>query len=246
MSEDVKMTEAKMEERTPYEIEIPTEDFAPDSESKFLTSTELCNIVNSIMRAAFKDFYGSKFELSANGQPSISLHFSHIDAEEGDTVATVRSGAKSIGNSVIDRTRARDHAMIEGDRYMVSEDGKDVIKKLLFPYLYNKGKVNWKNITQETTDGSNSNMFYQRPQPLTKITGIDPKRVCGMIWGTSDEEGAVDYGIFVMKDLSVNPMIMPGTVPSNYVLQITRAHASEIKRTYEKLGIGIVGSNIIR
>jgi len=244
MSEE-KKTETKVEERTPYEINIDPETFDPDSEAKYLTSTEFCGLINVIFRAAFRDYYGSKFELSNNGVPSISLHFSHIEAGEGEAVATVRSGAKTIGNSVIDKTRQRDHMMTEGDRYMVSEDGKDVISKLLFPYIYNKGKINWKNITAEVSDGGNQ-MFYGQGQQLTKITGIDPKRICAMLWGTKDDEGEVDYGISVLKDLSVNPMIMPGTVPSNYVLMITKAHTSKIRKTYEKLGIGIVGSNIIR
>jgi hypothetical protein len=177
----------------------------------------------------------------------ISLHFAHIDKPEGGVVATERSSAKTVGNTTIDKTRSRDRMMADGDKYVLTDDGKDFIKKLLLPRMFNNNKPNWSNIVGETIDGNQASIYApMNANHVTKVSYIDPRRICALLWGEKDESGSLDYGITILKDLSINPMTMPGTIPSNYVLRIQRAHTQTIAKTYEKFGIGAFGSNIIR
>ena len=177
----------------------------------------------------------------------ITLLFSHVEAGAGQTVATERSSAKNTGSSVIDKTRSRDHLMKEGDRYVLTEDGLDIIKPLLLPQFFNKGKVVVKRFVSTTTDANPSSMFGQinTVQQLTQVIGIDPKKIAALIWGTKDEDGVVDYGVTVLKDLSLNGMAFPGMLPKNFVLKIDRAHTETIMKTYEKFSIN-TGSSIVR
>lgn len=233
--------------REPYKISIDHPKFMADYEGKFVTSLELCQMTRDIFKAAFADFYGCKFEfLQGTGVPMITLLFSHVDSPEGQAVATERSSAKTTGSSVIDKTRSRDHLLKEGDRYVLTEDGLDVIKPLLLPQFYNKGKVDPKRFVSAVSDINQTSMFAQaNAVQLTQVSGIDPKKIAAMIWGDRDEDGLVDYGITVLKDLSLNGMAFPGMLPKNFVLKIDRAHTETIMKTYEKFSIN-TGSNIVR
>lgn len=255
------MSEAKTEnkDRKPYRLDIENDAFNPDYDGKYLTSIEFCKLTNEIFRAAFVNFYGSKFEISG-GQPVMSLLFTHMDQvpeytedQDGNSVvahvATTRADGNKVGNKTIDSIRRRENFRLNGDKFYLTEDGKDIIKPLLFPRIYNNGKVNWNSIVVETSDANGSSLFGTMNQiQLTKVGGIDPKRVASLIWGRKDEDGEIDYGISIMRDLTINSGFgMPGSQGGkNYAMSITRAHVSAISKTYENLGLGSVGSNIIR
>ena len=123
-------------------------------------------------------------------------------------VATQRYAGNQVGSTIIDKTRGRDNLMTNGDRYYITEDGADIIKPLLFPRYYNRNKPNWNQIMTEISDNNGGFSPYNAIQ-LTKISGIDPKRV-------------------------------------NYALSVTRAHTDNISKTYEGLGLGTIGSSIVR
>ena len=236
--------------RTPYHVDIEPSKFLPDAESKFVTSLELCQDTRDIFKAAFADFYGCKFEiLQGTGVPMITLLFSHVEAPEGQTVATAPSSAKTTGSSVIDKTRSRDHLMKEGDKYVLTQDGLDIIKPLLLPHFVNRntGKVDLKRIVSPIADVNQSSMFAPaNAVQLTQVIGIDPRKIAAMIWGEHDTDGGdVDYGITILKDLSANGMAFPGMTPQIFALKIDRAHSEALKKTYEKIGIS-TGSNIVR
>lgn len=249
------MSEVKVADdanRQPYKLEIERDDFAPDYEGKYLTSIEFCKLANQIFGAAFFNFNGSKFEVNA-GQPVINLFFTHVDKLPDDAqithLATTRSSGNKVGSTVIDKTRGRDNLMNNGDRYYLTDDGIDIIKPLLFPRLFNNGKPNWNQIVTEIADRNGSSIYgTMNVLQLTKVTGIDPKRVASLIWGRKDEDGDIDYGISVMRDLTINTGFgMPGMQPGqNYALNITRAHTAAISKTYESLGLGTLGSSIVR
>jgi hypothetical protein len=219
--------------------------FEADAEVKFLTSNELSKLTNEYYHAAFADYEGCIFEMS-QGAPSITLYFNHPKHVENAIYACDTLTNVKVGNSVLDRLNAYDRQVKEGDRYHLTEDGKDIIKPLLVRRLFgNGGNVNWGNITSEVIDKATAN-YYQpaNAQHLTKVTGIDPCAVCAILFGTADEEGSLDYGIEVKADLSMRNGF--GNQHPNYVLSVTKAHNDVISKTYEKLGFGIAGSAIVR
>lgn len=233
----------KQENREKFVLEIEPVKFEADAQVKILTSNDLCGYVSELFHTVFADFEGCKFEMS-QGIPSIILVFNHCKHEEGKNYAVEMAGGKKIGNSIIDKTRAYDRLVQEGDRYHITEDGADIIKELLMPrHFTNNGKVNWGNIVADYVDAPN----YYAPQAgvqYTKISGIDPKAICRLIYGKKEGDSYIDYAVEVKSDLSVRNGF--GTTNSNYALYITRAYNEQVKKTYEKLGFGTFGSSIIR
>ena len=246
--------------RKPYILNIEPDDFNQIYDGKILTSIEFCKLTNEIFNAAFCNFYGSKFEVMG-GRPVINLFFSHMDQapdsvtdQDGNVgvahIATERFNGNKVGSTVIDKTRGRDNRMTNGDKFYLTQDGQDIIKTLLFGNLYNNGKPNWNQIVTETAENNCSSIYGTMNQlQLTKVTGINPERVAALIWGKKDEDGDIEYGVSVLRDLSFggfNGIPNVQQAGKNYALNITRAHNNAIAKTCENLGIGLIGSNIIR
>lgn len=241
---DVKTNNVAEENRTPYSIEMDPIPFEEDFSGKYITSVQLCKLTNQLYRAGFADYAGCTFEV-INGLPIMSFYFNHTRPTEDGVYACERGDGKTAGNTILDRTRTRDRQMREGDRYKITEDGKDVIVKLLHHRFFNNGKAQWGNVVSDITDRSAATFYNPNAAvQMTKITGIDPRRICAVLWG---DEAECDYGLEVKANLAVGTPGMPGAQQNpNYLLSITKAFSENIKKTYESLGIATMGSNIIR
>ena len=234
-------TENTEEARKPYEIEMKHIPFDEDFGGKLMTSVQFCKMVNQLYRPGFADYVGCTFEV-VNGIPMMSFYFSHERHTEDGTYACERGDGKPSGNSIIDRTRTRDRQMREGDRYKITEDGKDVISKLLHTRFFNNGKPQWSNVVSDITDTSAANIYNpQAAVQLTKITGIDPRLICTKFWGAERD----DYSVEVKRNLAIPNAGIPQQ-NNNFILSITKANSENIQKTCEALGIGGMGSMIIR
>ena len=229
----------------------PMKAFSPVSETEYIRSNDLCGLLSEVLHAAFADYYGCVLETVGGQEPVISLFFDHADHKNDERPCACEMAAgQGIGdNNVIARSRQRDSLMREGDRYVLTEDGKDVISELLIRRLIpNNGNINWKNIVGEYYDQTTQNMYFGRQAPqYTKVSGIDIKKICAMIYGSKDEKDTYDYAFQILGAINFNNAYqMPGNPQiANYTIAITRAHAKEINDIYSKLGIAS-GSNIIQ
>lgn len=229
--------------RAPYVLDVEPMDFNADAEVKIITSNELCRLVNQYFKAGFADYEGCIFEMS-QGAPSITLVFNHGKHDEDKTYAVDMMADKKVGNSVLEKSRMYDRLVKEGDRYHITEDGMDIIKPLLLPRYFNNGKVNWGVVVTDYVDRQATYYGPQNGVQLTRIIGIDPKAICRILYGKKQGDSYLDYAVEVKADLSTHNGF--GISSPNYVLNITKAYNEHIKKTYEKLGFGTVGSSIIR
>ena len=240
MSENKKVPENS---RTPYVLEVEPMKFEADAEVKIITSNELCRLTNEYFKAAFADYEGCFFEMT-QGAPSITLVFNHGKHDEDKVYAVDMVATNKVGNSVLDRSRAHDRLVKEGDRYHITEDGIDIIKELLAPRYFNNGKPNWGVVVTDFVDRPASYYGAQSGVLFTRIIGIDPRLICRILFGKKEGDSYLDYAVDVKADLSARNGF--GISSPNYVLNITKAYNEHIKKTYEKLGLGTAGSNIIR
>ena len=218
------------------------------AKTAYLSSNEFCKLTSELFKGVFADSEGCFFE-AGNGEPTISLLFNHGQYDKDAVVACELLGGQASGSSIIDRTRNRDRQMMDGDRYYLTEDGKDACKSLLIPRLYNNGNPNWRSIVGEWSDNSVVNFYNmgQRPQ-YTKVSGISLSRLCGLLFGNKDENGE-----YVEYDVRIATALTPAGYPQNgmnmnvnYMLSITVVSSAEVAKIYEKLGYGTVGAHIIR
>lgn len=239
----------KNNQRKPFKITLDEhQPFEAIAESKYLTSNELCRLTSELFKGVFADYEGCIFE-TTNGEPTMSLIFNHGKYAENDTVACERAGNKVSGSSILDRSRNRDRQLQEGDRYYLTEDGKDAIMSLLTSRAFNNGNPNWKNIVGDYTDRNVMNMYqYNQLPQYTKVAFIDLRNLCRLIFGNNVDGDTVDYSVTIASPLTPNGYQTMGSVPMNmnYMLNITRASAKEVAAVYEKLGFGTMGTHIVR
>lgn len=237
----------KNDERVPFEVSLQ-EPLKLDviAETAYIFSSDFCKSISELYRNVFADFEGCIFE-TANGIPTVSLIFNHGQYDEGATVACSRLGDKTVGSSIIDRTRSRDRQLTEGDRYYLTDDGKDAIKQILIPRIYNNGNPNWKTIVSDWTDRNVNTMYtFQQPVQYTKIAFCDLNRLCSILYGDKDSDGnKVEYDVTIKSPWGPAGNTNSGIV-SNYILAVTKVNAKEVRSMYEKLGYGTYGSNIVR
>ena len=235
--------EKKKEERSKYIVEVEPIEFTADAQTMILTSNDLCALANEYFKAAFADYVGCKFELSQN-TPTMSLHFSHIkhDEDSDNYYACDIATASKSGNSVIDRTRSYDNLVKNGDRYHLTDDGKDVIQPLLLYRYASRKNLNWGEVVADYIDRSQAS--YMNPnavQTLTKVSYIDPNIICAKLFG----DKGFSYSVQIRGDLyAVRNNMFSGS--QNYVLNILRVDNTNIADTYKKLGIGVMNSDFVR
>jgi len=232
-------------DRKPYKIEFdqrPALDYV--GKSCYITSDELCRTTNEIFREIFADYEGCQFEVT-QGEPTMNLFFNHAKYDEGAHTAVSMGNVANTGNDTLNRIRLRDQSMKNGDRYYITDDGKDILTKLLTNRFYNNGKPNWAQLVAETVDRNPYNLYMPQQLPqFTKIRQIDLGRLVGYIYGRKDRDGS-DIEYMVHNAGAINPM-MANVPAKNFMLVVTAVLSDNVKALYEKLGFGSMGSDIVR
>lgn len=238
-------TTKNAEERVPYAVELEEPlKFEHDVEASILTSGKLGNLANEYFKAAFPgDYEGCTIEYNHKGL-SLSLYFRHeTQRTDGVVYGVELSTAKKTFNKTMDQIRRRDYLVKEGDRYVVTQDGEDVIKPLLFQNLVPNGKVNWGSVLSEVADNSMGNMYAIRTAQYTKVSGINLNLVCALLFGKKDaDSNTVAYTVDVKgyKNQGYSQ-----SASSNLILWVNRINCNKVEATGLDLGLGF-GSNIIR
>lgn len=241
-------------EREKFRIEIEEHATLPAiAKTAYISSNDFCKLVSDLFKGVFADFEGSIFEAGNGGEPTVSLLFNHGQYSDDAICGCERAGGKVSGSSIIDRSRNRDRAMIEGDRYLLTEDGKDVVSELLTARNFNNGNPNWKFLVSEWQDRSVNSLYsYNQTPQYTKVSNISLQRLCNLLFGKKDPDTneAVEYDVRIATPLT--PVTGYGQVAGmplnvNYMLTITVVSSAEVAKIYEKLGYGSVsGAKIIR
>lgn len=230
-------------DRIPFEIQVGEHmEFAGVNANMLISSNELGKAASELFRSVFADFEGCIYEIPQGSTPYFSLVFNHGVYDENVHTACSRAGeTKGDQGSVLARIRYRDAQITNGDRYLINDDGKDVVIPLLVPRMYNNGNPNWKAIVTEYSEGPVGIYGYRGPQ-YTKIAYIDPDRLCGLLFGNKLEDGTrVEYHTSIFAPMSS----AMGQQVANYMLTITRISEKELSSAYEKLGLASQ-SRIIR
>lgn len=215
------------------------------AKTSYLSSNDFCKMVSELFSAVFADFEGCIFDANTNGMATVSLLFNHGDYGDDAIVATEKSGGRNSGNSIIDRSRNRDRQMSEGDRYNLTDNGKDVIESLLTPQAYNNGKPNWRVVVSEVVDYSNGGFYgYGRGTQLTKVSNISLSKLCELIFGKKVDGDYFEYDVRLAAPMTNN--YQANGIVGNYILTITCVSSEVVADLYKKMGWGTTGLNIIR
>lgn len=230
-------------EREPLKLEIEAEPFNGIASTKYVTSSDLCRYATELFKGVFADCEGTMFDIMGN-IPTLSVIFNHGVYDKDKRVALFREGAVDSSANLIQRYRNRDRLLNNGDRYLLTEDGKDIFRDLLIPQAYNNGKPNWGKVVVEFSENTQQRIYglSQNPQ-YTKVGFIDLAKFAALIWGSKDENNdSFAYQFNIVRAMNSG---VPGMPPSNYMLMATRVSEKELQATFEKLGFGSF-SSIVR
>lgn len=236
MSETTKSAEEK---REPYELELEEHvKFTYDAEASILTSTKLADLVNEAFKASFPDYAGCKIEMTQT-RLSLSLHFKHEVNRRDDLLYAVElSSYKKTQNSTINRTRQRDYFASNGDRYTLTDFGKDTLAPFLFRGYFNNGKPNWGAVVSEISEPTYGGIYAGRSEQFTKISGLDLNRVCEFLFGAKDEDGnPVAYTVDMKGTVGGQNIVGNNAV---FILWVNRINVAKLSETYRDLGLGSV------
>lgn len=237
--------ETKREKFT-IEVAEPLE-FQTIAKTAYYSSNDFCKMVSELFSSVFADYEGCLFDATSNGMASISLIFNHGNYDEDATCATEKMGGKTSGSSLIDRSRIRDRQMTEGDRYYLTEDGKDAIMPLLNPVAFNNGNPNWRHLVSEIQDNSNGSYYnFGRGTQYTKVSNISLSKLCGLIFGTKDKNGDdLEYDVKLAAPM-MNQYQVGNGITGNYMLTVTSISSEVVESLYRKMGWVSAGANIVR
>lgn len=230
--------------REEFKVELDPIPFEPIGSVMYISSSKVAELTHQILRQVFADSEGCIFS-NVNNIISLTALFNHNKYDEDAILACCRGDQQQgTGRSVIDVSRQMDSYLRNGDRYIITEDGKDFFKKLLLPSLTPKGKVNWGNVVGEYVDRTQYSIWStsQNTPHYTTINGLDVNMIARMIWGDEDEGGEpIVYNTTVLSAIG-----MPMNGVQNYMLAINRIYDKGVKATYQAMGFNNIGSPIIR
>lgn len=238
--------------REPYRIQM--EEHAPFSaiaETVYLSSSDMLKLVNELFRSAFADYEGSIFEATNGGEPTVSLFFNHGKYDEEAVTACERLNGNASGNVLLDRYRNRDRQILEGDRYYLSQNGKDVIGPLLTYTAFNNGNPNWKMLSGDFKDSVGGTIYYNANQVpvFTKVSSISLSKLCSLIFGERINGQSYDYDVKIAAARANTPYQYGNQmgIDTSYILTITKVSREEVNKIYNQLGYQTMGtSRIVR
>lgn len=234
-------------ERKKYTLELTEpEEFKPIYSGTFKSSIELAKEIKEFFQIAFCDVEGARIDLE-NNVPTVKLFFNHRD-HSGDSLpcAVERFSSKTTGSRVIDAARQRDNALQNGDKYYITDDGADVFEEFLLPKYFNKGKIDWKKITAEVSDGNTSYGYNYRfnTQQFTQLSGLDLGRILRKIYG-DDGDNKTEYMAQFVGSINNGAFSGMQGVP-NFALMIYRGYEGNIVDAYKSLGLDLQSSIFVR
>lgn len=222
------------------------EEFPKAYEGYFVKSTNFCKMVSAFFRTVYSDFEGCTLEFTERNRPYLALYFNQREEAptNGTVAATCRFSPESnTGNGVLDRRRQMDGWMKYGDRYYLTEEGKEGLEDLLLPEAFDqKRRVNWGKIVAPVSYTNNQPYAPKTPQ-YTKVNFISMDAICDMIYGVQSEDGKHVHSVSVLY--SLNPTAPGIAVSRCFMLRVDRMNDTELREIAQNdLGFMIGGNDI--
>ena len=195
-NENVTKNENK-NEQVKFEINVKEHpEFEYICKRSLMTSVELCSLISDLFKEVYADFEGTTFEMIPNTNNfMVCLHFNHKNTD-GSPLATACTKEIDDGktkNETLRRIRIYDARIKEGEKYYLTEEGKQGIAKFLQDnralYKDKNNSPRWDKIVGEVADPASVNMYGAVSMQYTKVSYIDPTKVIEEIYGSTDKDG---------------------------------------------------------
>lgn len=222
-------------------------DFNPIVDEKFISANEFCSQTSSIFKSIFGDYEGCTFGVVQNSDlVAMQLYFNHKGNPSHDkyTALTREIAVDNTKNKVLHDLRARQARLNAGDKWYLTEEAQQMIKKALIPgqFLFKKdNSVQWNKCVFEVSD-PNNRYPYGGGDIYTKVDFIDPTYIAALLYGDDDKKFV--YTVRIARSVPTSGIV---GVNSDFVLAIGKISDEETKKLARQYGLNFNnGLNIIR
>lgn len=222
------------------------EEFPSFADTAAMVTNALAQKLNEFFSLAYKDFYGTKIFVSANGAfLETKLYFSKNINLKSDAPLGFDDfiNNKKSGIDLLDRLNGIGSRPLQ-KMYNPTQELKDGLARFLFGYSENNMsfKPDWNRlIFEETEQTSTGTVTY------AVVTGFDIKKILPEIYGRTDETGdGYFYDININRPTSfigANGMMLPMS-SIDYLITIPRIRYSELKKLANAVGVAQIGNSL--
>lgn len=207
----------------------------------FLTSSSLCKTFSDVFREVYSDWEGCKLEFD-RGIPVITSFFNQRQEDINGLVpaTSIFNGKKVSGNNVIDRRRNMDEQQRNGDRFFLTQEGKDGLSKFIVNHRISRksGEPDWGSIVLQASPGQpvqGSPMgFFNRVQ-YTMVRYMDPNKILSEIYGSTNEKGEpVEYAITVVNNRSSIPGYANRGIDAGWLLRVDQLNSKQLAEVAQR------------
>lgn len=229
--------------------------FKNSASTEYITTTELCEMINSVFAGLFADYYGCKLIPNQYGVLELSFIFKHIDGSD-DLQATykISENIAENDNRILKAINSLQSTSFNRKIY----DLTDVAKKALAPYMIPENFVSTSanDIVAVTTKGNRKtnginwggrlSYINQDNTQYIEVKYVSVEAIVGFIHGEEIDNHKMQYNVMLVKPIGfVNGMPYNNMVVPNqkYLLAIAQADANEIAEVLSKVNCYIPTMN---
>ena len=208
----------KVEETLPFDATL---------KSQYITTLDLCKIINGLFRPVFADYEACMTYIDPNGNVQVDPYFKEHGTVNGKQKNIKPFNQKNNNNDIMARLRS-----VSNNNTGRNIDLTDETKEALSEFMigpYNNNKVNWSQCVFEITERS-----YNGYSVYLKVRAVDVYKIIKKVFGNTNEEGNyVDYKIDIIKPTG---MMISGAT-NNFLLTITQLDTKMVEELYKEIGM---------
>lgn len=251
-------TEKKTNTTEEAKIEIVNHDpiaFKQSTATEYVTSTEFCELVNSVFAGLFADYFGCKIIPSpVNGVLELSLIFKHDDNSDklqATYKITDKVADDKKDNKILDAINLMQATSYARKIYDLSTTAKKALAPFMIPengFMTNGGDVFANTVKANRKENGinwNARILYQNADntQYVEVRYVSPEGVMSLVHGGEIDGHKVQYKVSVDRPIGINPY-MQGFVPSQkYLIKIEQGDVNEVAELMTKVNCYVPMTN---
>lgn len=232
------------------EVKIVNKDPIPFKQStatEYVTSTEFCELVNSVFAGLYADYFGCKIIPSpVNGILELSLVFKHDDASDklqATYKITDKVAEDKKDNKILDAINFMQATSYSRKIYDLSATTKKALAPFMIPengFMTNNGEVFANTVKANRKENGinwNGRIVHQNADgtQYIEVRYVSPEAVMGLVHGNDIDGHKVQYKVSCDRPIGINPYI-PGMIPNQkYLIKIEQGDVNEVAELMSKV-----------
>lgn len=231
------------------EVKIVNKDPIPFKQStatEYVTSTEFCELVNSVFAGLYADYYGCRIMPSPiNGVLELSLIFKHDDNSDklqATYKITDKVAEDKKDNKILDAINLMQTTAYNRKVYDLSSTAKKALAPFMIPengFMTNNNEVFANTVKANRKENGinwNARIVLQNADntQYVEVRYVSPEGVMGLVHGTDIDGHKVQYKVSVDRPIGINPF-GPYVPSQKYLIKIEQGDVNEVAELMSKV-----------